>query len=92
MITLVAVLVEKSRIDRQLQLSVRDMQALIGGGKVRYAANSIHCIREREREVVADGVRALILANKIYFVRDTGQELEVDGHVVQPSAFFGVVS
>jgi len=49
-------------------------------------------VLEREREVVADGVRALILANKIYFVRDTGQELEVDGHVVQPSAFFGVVS
>jgi len=34
MITLVAVLVEKSRIDRQLHLSVRDTQALIGGGKV----------------------------------------------------------
>ena len=35
MLTLVAVLVEKSRIDRQLHLSVRDTQALIGGGKVR---------------------------------------------------------
>jgi len=34
MLTLVAVLVEKSRIDRQLHLSARDMQALIGGGKV----------------------------------------------------------
>ena len=34
MITLVAVLVEKSRVDRQLRLSVRDTQGLIGGGKV----------------------------------------------------------
>jgi len=35
MITLVAVLVEKSRIDHQLHLSHRDMQALIGSSKVR---------------------------------------------------------
>jgi len=37
MITLVAVLVEKSRIDRQLHLPLRDMQALTGG-KVRSTA------------------------------------------------------
>jgi len=42
LITLVAVLVEKSRIDRQLHLSVRDTQALIGGGKVCTAVNSVH--------------------------------------------------
>jgi len=42
MITLVAVLVEKSRIDRQLHLSVRDTQALIGGGKVRSVTCSIN--------------------------------------------------
>jgi len=41
MINLVAVLVEKSRIDRQLHLSVRDTQALIGGGKVCCATNII---------------------------------------------------
>jgi len=40
MITLVAVLVEKSRVERQLQLSVRDTQALVGGGKV-CTANSV---------------------------------------------------
>jgi len=45
MITLVAVLVEKSRIDRQLHLSVRDIQALIGGVKVHNAATSFLCIR-----------------------------------------------
>ena len=41
MITVVAVLVEKSRIDRSLHLSVRDSQALIGGGKVRSTTNSV---------------------------------------------------
>jgi len=41
MLTLVAVLVEKSRIDRQLHLSVRDTQALIGGGKVSSVCLSV---------------------------------------------------
>ena len=44
MITLVAVLVEKSRIDRQLHLSVRDMQALIAGGKVRNTVSSVRWV------------------------------------------------
>lgn len=44
MITLVAVLVEKSRIDRQLHLSVRDMQALISGGKVRNTVSSVRWV------------------------------------------------
>lgn len=44
MITLIAVLVEKSRIDRQLRLLPRDMQALIGGGKVCCTAAIVHRI------------------------------------------------
>jgi hypothetical protein len=34
MITLVAVLVEKSRADKHLRLSDKDIQAITGGGKV----------------------------------------------------------
>ena len=58
MITLVAVLVEKSRIDRQLHLSVRDTQALIGGGKVRGADYSI-CWSLLMRKVTIDIVMML---------------------------------
>jgi len=41
MITVVAVLVEKSRIDRQLHLSARDTQALIGSSKVCILTNHV---------------------------------------------------